>query len=188
MFARQQRSSGMLSIRVRHLCLRGCRAVASRSELTSPVGFRAVCTGVARTSGATQTAAPSFVPNSYFAFPYIPTTFTDTAACTSALDQCSSNYAACTSGLGEGWGGYGVTVVVPGGGGTTVAPTHATVPSASATSICSSLSTEACHNFQTAQCTDGSIVGSGNGAPRQTAACMAGMIAGFGLGILGGQM
>lgn len=82
-----------------------------------------------------------------------------------------------------------MTVVVPGGGGTTVEPTHATVPTASATSICSSLSSQACHDFQTAQCTDGSIAGSGNAAPRQTAAaCMAGVIAGLGLGIIGGQM
>ena len=151
------------------------------------MGFRAVCTGAANT-GATGTPAPSFVSNSYFAFPYIPTTFPDSEACTAAIDQCSRNYEACTSGLAGTGGGYGVTIVVPGVGGTTVAPTHATVPTASATSICSSLSSEACHDFQSSQCTDDSLVGSGNVAPRQTAACVAGVVAGIGLGIIGQHM
>lgn len=187
----------MLPFRVRypllHLLICICTEVGylPQDELTrcSLWNSRAVCTGAAgTTAGATPTTAVSFVPNSYFAFPYIPTTFPDSGACTSALGQCSENYAACTSGLAGARGGYGVTVVVPGGGGTTVAPTHATVPTASATSICSSLSSEACHDFQTAQCTDGSIAGSGNAAPRQTAACVAGVLAGLGLGILGGQI
>ncbi|KAI1638167.1 hypothetical protein F4809DRAFT_272401 [Biscogniauxia mediterranea] len=149
----------------------------------------ATCTGVAPT---TTTAAPSFVSNSYFSFPYIATSFPNTVACSSALSQCSRNYLACVTGLAGNGGGYGVTIVVPGGGGTTVAPTRATVPSATATSVCSSLSSEACYNIQTGVCaqagtTAGFTIGGANGAPRPTAACMAGVVAGVGMGLMGAQ-
>ncbi|KAI1503205.1 hypothetical protein F5X99DRAFT_118125 [Biscogniauxia marginata] len=149
----------------------------------------ATCTGVAPTG---TTAAPSFVSNSYFSFPYIPTSFANTVACSSALSQCSRNYLACVSGLGGASGGYGVTIVVPGGGGTTIAPTQATVPTATATSVCSSLSSEACYNLQSGICsqpgqTSGFTIGGGNNAPRPTAACVAGVIAGVGVGLMGGQ-
>ncbi|KAI0151948.1 hypothetical protein F4776DRAFT_658883 [Hypoxylon sp. NC0597] len=149
----------------------------------------ATCTGVAPTG---TTPAPSFVSNSYFSFPYIPTSFANSVACTSALNQCSRNYDACVSDLaGTAAGVYGVTIVVPGGGGTTVAATQGTaLPSATATSVCSSLSSEACYNLQSSQCTQagttgGFYIGTGNDAPRPTAACMAGVIAGVGLGLMG---
>ncbi|KAI0387302.1 hypothetical protein F5Y04DRAFT_239898 [Hypomontagnella monticulosa] len=152
----------------------------------------ATCTGVAP-SGPTQSV--SFVSNTYFQFPYIPTSFANSVACTSALDQCSRNYQACVTAIaGSGSGGYGVTIVVPGGGGTTVAPTQATgLPSATATSVCSSLSSQACYNLQDSQCTQagttqGFIIGTGNYAARPTAACVAGVIAGVGLGIVGGHI
>ncbi|KAH9887811.1 hypothetical protein F4778DRAFT_420956 [Xylariomycetidae sp. FL2044] len=151
----------------------------------------ATCTGVAPT--ATQTA--SYVSNSYFQFPYIPTSFANGAACTSALSQCSRNYAACVDGLtGDTGGGYGVTIVVPGGGGTTVAPSQTTFPQATATSICSSLSSEGCFDLRSGDCaqagtTSGFIVGDQTGgAARPTGACMAGVIAGVGLGLMGGQL
>ncbi|KAI1107672.1 hypothetical protein F4804DRAFT_296735 [Jackrogersella minutella] len=152
----------------------------------------ATCTGVAP-SGPTPSV--SFVSNTYFQFPYIQTSFANSVACTSALNQCSSNYVACVSDLaGTAGAGYGVTIVVPGGGGTTVAATTGTaLPSATATSVCSSLSSEACYNLQTSQCTQagetgGFIIGTGNAAPRPTAACMAGVIAGVGLGLMGGRL
>ncbi|KAI1415667.1 hypothetical protein F5Y13DRAFT_156530 [Hypoxylon sp. FL1857] len=145
----------------------------------------ATCTGVAPTG---TTPAASFVSNTYFSFPYIPTSFANSVACTSALNQCSSNYEACVSELaGTAGAGYGVTIVVPGGGGTTVAATQGTaLPSATATSVCSSLSSEACYNLQSSQCTQagttgGFYIGTGNDAARPTAACMAGVIAGVGL-------
>ncbi|KAL7628256.1 hypothetical protein AAE478_002455 [Parahypoxylon ruwenzoriense] len=149
----------------------------------------ATCTGVAPTG---PTPTPSFVSNSYFQFPYIPTSFPNQAACTSAISQCSRNYQACISGLSGGSGGvYGVTIVVPGGGGTTVAATEATIPAPTATSVCSSLSSEACYGLQSTQCTSigaasGFIIG--NYAARPTAACVAGIVAGVGLGIVGGHL
>ncbi|KAI0011261.1 hypothetical protein F4779DRAFT_235595 [Xylariaceae sp. FL0662B] len=150
----------------------------------------ATCTGVAPTGAS---ATPSFVSNTYFQFPYIPTSFANPAACTSALSQCARNYRACVSELGGSNPGYAVTIVVPGGGGTTVAATHATVPSATATSVCSSLSSEACYDLQSSQCaqagtTSGFVIGDGNHAARPTAACVAGVIAGVGLGLMGGHM
>ncbi|KAI2609790.1 uncharacterized protein GGS25DRAFT_486275 [Hypoxylon fragiforme] len=153
----------------------------------------ATCTGVAPT-GATPT--PSFVSNTYFQFPYIPTSFANSVACTSAVSQCSRNYQACVSGLADSSAGaaWGVTIVVPGGGGTTVAATQATgLPAATATSVCSSLSSEACYNLQSSQCTaagttGGFVIGTGNNAARPTAACVAGIVAGVGLGLMGGHI
>ncbi|KAI1081722.1 hypothetical protein F5B20DRAFT_579051 [Whalleya microplaca] len=150
----------------------------------------ATCTGVAPTGAA---GTPSFVSNTYFQFPYIPTSFANQAACTSALSQCARNYRACVSELGGANPGYAVTIVVPGGGGTTVAATHATVPTATATSVCSSLSSEACYDLQSTQCaqagtTAGFVIGEGNYARPTAAACVAGVIAGVGLGLVGGHM
>ncbi|KAI4870467.1 hypothetical protein F4820DRAFT_257410 [Hypoxylon rubiginosum] len=152
----------------------------------------ATCTGVAPT-GPTPTV--SYVSNTYFSFPYIQTSFANSVACSSALSQCSSNYQACVSGLGGGNGEvWGVTIVVPGGGGTTIAATAGTgLPSATATSVCSSLSSEACYNLQSSQCTQagttaGFVIGTGNHAARPTAACVAGVIAGVGIGLMGGHI
>ncbi|KAI1764053.1 hypothetical protein GGR53DRAFT_337678 [Hypoxylon sp. FL1150] len=152
----------------------------------------ATCTGVAPTG---TTPAVSYVSNTYFSFPYIQTSFANSVACSSALSQCSKNYQACTSALGGGSGEvWGVTIVVPGGGGTTVAATAGTgLPSATATSVCHSLSSEACYNLQSTQCTQagvtgGFVLGNGNHAARPTAACVAGVLAGVGIGLMGGQL
>ncbi|KAI1476176.1 hypothetical protein F4774DRAFT_394404 [Daldinia eschscholtzii] len=151
----------------------------------------ATCTGVAPT-GPTPTV--SYVSNTYFSFPYIPTSFANSVACTSALNQCSKNYASCVSGLGGGSAAYGVTIVVPGGGGTTVDATQATgLPAASATSVCSSLSSEACYNLHSAQCTQagttgGFVIGTGNAATRPAPVSIAAVIAGVGLSLIGGYI
>jgi hypothetical protein len=79
----------------------------------------------------------------------------------------------------------------------TVSPTVQSLGSASATSICSSLSSQACYNIQSSNCAqfgDGAggsfvISATGNGAAgaRPTMGCMAaaGVVAGMGLGIAG---
>ncbi|KAI1647789.1 uncharacterized protein F4817DRAFT_335948 [Daldinia loculata] len=151
----------------------------------------ATCTGVAPTG---PTPSVSYVSNTYFSFPYIPTSFANSVACTSALDQCSRNYASCVSGLGGSSAAYGVTIVVPGGGGTTIAATQATgLPAPSATSVCSSLSSEACYNLNSAQCTQagttgGFIIGTGNAAARPTAVSVVAIVAGIGLSLIGGYI
>lgn len=143
--------------------------------------YRDVCTGTAPATAPLPTAAASYVPNSYFPFPYAPATFHNSAACSSAVSQCSVNFAACMTDLQEG-NGYAVTIIVPGGGGTTVGAE--TSVGASATPICSSLSSVACSGLQSTQCAQ---YGTANMAalPRQTMACIVGVAAGLGAVVLG---
>lgn len=88
------------------------------------------------------------MPNPYFSFPYEPTTFTDKSACNSAVLACSKNYDTCVNQLQDG-NGYGVTINVPEGGGRTVDGGDAGLGTR-ATSICASLSSQAC--FETSKC------------------------------------
>ncbi|KAK8095318.1 uncharacterized protein PG998_001947 [Apiospora kogelbergensis] len=151
----------------------------------------AICTGTAPASQGTP--APSFVTNSLFNFPAIATSFSNQGACSHAWDSCSRNYDVCTSGLASGTGGFHVTIDVPGGGGTTVQPTHTTVPLESAKSVCSSLSSRACYNLQPSVCSQTGTaapfyVGTANAQPRQTPPPhIAGIMAGVGIGFLGAQ-
>lgn len=133
-----------------------------RPELTGICGLTAdiashlhsaVCTGTAPASEATAdpTRALSYVPNSYFSFPYAPTTFDDSGACSTASSACSRNYNLCLTNL-QGDNGYAVTIDVPGGGGTTIAGSVVNLDASSATSICSSLSTAACSEVEATSC------------------------------------
>jgi len=159
-------------------------------------------TGTATTTTTTNSAAATtttgsatYISNSYFPFPIIPTTYINSAACNSAYSACQANYAACTNDLQGNT--FGVTIVAPNGAGVTVAPTAQNLGVASATSICSSLSSEACFGiasdscaqFGTATTTGGSFIvgGTTNAAARPTIGCMAaaGVMAGVGLGIAG---
>ncbi|GAB1311204.1 Gpi-anchored protein [Madurella fahalii] len=159
-----------------------CALDANNNPACCPNG--AVCTGTAPASfvpPAPSTTAVSYVPNTYFSFPYIATYFANPGHCSAAVSQCNANHAACTSQLGGAGagGGYAVTIVVPGGGGTTVtAGASLTFDAASATSICNSLSSEACRGLQPTMCTlSGTTAGgfvfgteTGNAAARPTAA------------------
>lgn len=126
----------------------------------------------------TDGASVSYVANAYFPFPYIPTTYANSAACNSAYNACQTNYAACTANLAGN--AFGVTVIAPGGAGVTVAPTVVAVGAASATSICSSLSGQACYSIASDSCAvfgGGSFSnGDATGAaamPRATIGCFA---------------
>ncbi|KJZ71200.1 hypothetical protein HIM_09406 [Hirsutella minnesotensis 3608] len=127
-----------------------CAFDANQNPACCPAG--AVCTGTApATPGeATPTAPVSYVPNQYFSFPYAATTFGNSASCALAVQACSSNYAACLSGL-QGNGGYAVTINVPGGGGPTVGGALQNLGT-SATSVCSSLSSQACSKVEATKC------------------------------------
>ncbi|CZT41857.1 uncharacterized protein RSE6_01658 [Rhynchosporium secalis] len=151
----------------------------------------------------TITAAPagpvSYVPNAFFPFPYIPTTYANSALCNSAFQACQTNYAACTAALdgsspNQG-GGFGVTIVAP-NGGVTATPTMQNVGVASATSICSSLSAQGCYQIQSDNCAQfgtgtengfqaGITPGNGAARPRATGGCVAVgvMAAGLGMGM-----
>lgn len=152
-------------------------------------------TSTGATPTITNAAQVSYVQNGFFPFPYIPTTYSNSAACNSAFNDCQSNYAACTGALaGNGGSGFGVTIVAP-NGGVTAAPTIQSLGVASATSVCSSLSSAGCYGIVSANCAqfgsgtgDAFIAGNTkNAAPRATAGCYvrAGVMAGVGLGIAG---
>ena len=123
----------------------------------------AVCTGTvgggaaATTSPGSQTTAVQsaqitgtgggkIVSNAYYPFPYLPTNYPNAAVCTSSYSSCVKEYAKCTYSLESG--DSGVTVAGAGAGITR----QAAIPEPTAASICSSLSTEACHNLQLANC------------------------------------
>ncbi|POR35388.1 Uncharacterized protein TPAR_04391 [Tolypocladium paradoxum] len=136
-----------------------CALDAKNDPACCPSG--AVCTGTAPATPPAGGPTPvvSYVPNPYFSFPYAATTFGNSASCASAVKACSSNYNACVTGL-QGSGGYGVTIDVPGGGGTTVGGTARNL-GPSATSICSSLSSQACSKLEATKCES---FGTGSGA------------------------
>ncbi len=120
----------------------------------------------------------STVNNAFYPFPYIATTYTNAAACSSAYTRCQSDAASCTNALIGG--AQGVTISAPNGGATITA-----VPSlgqASASSVCSSLSQQACYGLQVQACQ--AFDGRGNVAP--TRAC-GGLAVGVGvaLGVAG---
>ncbi|KAI0391615.1 hypothetical protein F5Y17DRAFT_439793 [Xylariaceae sp. FL0594] len=164
-----------------------CALDAHQSAACCPA--EATCTGVAP---AKPTMTPTYVSNAYFPFPIVPTSFANPADCSSYLSDCHKNYDACVSGLAGGRAGYGVTIEVP--GATTVAQVQTSLPSATVTEVCSTLSLQACHGLSGGAChagTHGAIVvgtATNNAAPRPTAACMAGVIAGVGLGIINGHL
>ncbi|KAH8177734.1 hypothetical protein LIA77_02816 [Sarocladium implicatum] len=115
----------------------------------------AVCTGNAPSTAPTgrPTAAVSYVSNPYFSFPYIQTDFDNSRQCSSAVSACSENYDACLTRLQGGGDNLGVTIVVPGLGGTTV-DGGGTNLGPSATGVCSSLSSEACSEIDATQCSE----------------------------------
>jgi hypothetical protein len=169
-----------------------CATDAAGSPACCPSGD--VCTGTVPSTVETShpaTTAVSYVSNAYFPFPFAPTYFANHGDCSAAVSECSANYVACTSDLeGQGLsaatangGNFAVTIVVPGGttviGGDVVATTSGhpattgaitTYPTATATSICSSLSSEAsCGSLSLSLCTlEATTVsgfGFGNAAP-----------------------
>ena len=156
-------------------------------------------------STAAPTAAPSasishaisgtsMVPNSYYPYPVLPTTFAGADDCSSSYTACQAESAKCT-GFIEGGGGYGVTVAGQGG---IITQQGAMVP-ASAEAICSSLSMEACHGLNVGMCSTlggaakstpggnfvvGSQTSSGGAAPTKCAV-MYGVGLGMAVGIAG---
>lgn len=131
-----------------------------------------------QTSGADT--AHSTVQNQFYPFPFIPTTYTNAAACSSAYTSCQSDAASCTAALANG--AQGVTVSAPNGGVTiTAVPSLGT---ASAQSICQSLSSLGCYGLTVEACArfDGGV--QGNAALRERCAGYM-MTAGVAVGIAG---
>lgn len=111
---------------------------------------------VQQTNGA---SAGSTVQNQFYPFPYIATTYTNAAACSSAYTSCQGDAAKCTAALESG--AQGVTISAPNGGATITA--IPSVGSQSAQSICASLSSAACYQLNVQACTsfDGNVAGNG---------------------------
>lgn len=155
------------------IILGGTTTSSITSATTSPT-ITSLTTGVA--------GGGSTVPNNYYPFVYIPTSYANAALCTSAYSSCQSASTSCFASLA---GANGVTVSGL-GGGITVSGVSGTVLS-SASSICSSLSAQGCYNLQQSQCSifgtasaattgtttttsaSGGFVQVGNHGPRQTA-------------------
>lgn len=97
------------------------------------------------TAADSETSTASTVPGAY-PFIYVPTSFSNPAACSSYYSLCQSEYTQCT---GDLLGRYQVTVGGSGGAGVTVEAVTAT---SQATSICSSLSAKACHGLGLSYC------------------------------------
>jgi hypothetical protein len=140
-------------------------------------------TGGSQTSGA---SSRSYVPNPYYpAFPYIPTTYQNAAACSSAYTTCQSDFASCTSYLGGSAGAHGVTVSAPNGGVTVAGPTTTYAPSF-ATAVCSSISSQGCFGLVVEACGNfGTGGGSQGAAPRCTGVLKYGAGVGVAVGLAG---
>ncbi|KIX04907.1 uncharacterized protein Z518_05778 [Rhinocladiella mackenziei CBS 650.93] len=124
----------------------------SSTTATSFPGFTSETTGVA--------GGGSTVPNNFYPFIYIPTSYANADLCSTAYSSCQTASTSCFVSLA---GANGVTVSGL-GGGITVQGASGTIIS-SASSICSSLSAQGCYNLQETQC---SIFGSGSGVTPTT--------------------
>lgn len=158
----------------------GTTVIGGVVTITSTAG--ATATGTTALTAPVTITAGSVVANNYYAYPYILTTYANSAACASAYAFCQSESTSCYNQLA---GQNGVTVSnALGSGGTTVQAVTGLVQS-SASSICSSLSLTACYGLQSTQC---AVFGSTGATTRNRAektACP-GMryVAGAGLGAM----
>ncbi|KAJ5086611.1 hypothetical protein NUU61_007918 [Penicillium alfredii] len=136
-------------------CPTGAKCTGSLTSATTATGatgatgssfmFPQTATATTTAPGAGSDTTGSTMSGAY-PFVYVPTSFANPATCSSYFSQCQSEYQQCTGVL---MGRYGVTVGGPGGAGTTV---EAITASTQATSICSSLSVDACHGLQLGYC------------------------------------
>ncbi|KAJ5544916.1 hypothetical protein N7535_006698 [Penicillium sp. DV-2018c] len=106
--------------------------------------FPNTATATATTDGGAASITGSTLDGAY-PFVVLPTAFKNPESCSSYYSLCQSEYHQCTGAL---LGRYGVTIGGPGAGKTVQAITAA----AQATSICSSLSVEACHGLYLGYC------------------------------------
>lgn len=137
----------------------------------------------ASTTAPSVTGSPGSTLSGAYPFVYVPTTFTDASTCSSYYSRCQSDYSQCTGAL---MGRYGVTVGGNGGAGTTVEAITAT---SQATSICSSLSVEACHGLGLGYCgtvkTGTAHEASGNAAVPRRASSLHDLVLGLAVGVAG---
>lgn len=148
-------------------------SLASASSSTTPF----VLGGTTTTSAATFAQGYSTVPNQYYPFILIPTSYPNSQSCLDAYTACQSASTACFNSLN---GQNGVTISGIGTQGLTQPGITATLASG-ASSICSSLSQQGCYGIQSTQCsqfgsagataTTGFVGVAGNGAYPAAARC-----------------
>jgi hypothetical protein len=97
--------------------------------------------------GAAVTA--NVIANAYYPFKVIPTTYVDAAACSAAWTGCQTDMTRCTSYLGGGVVGGGVTISAP---NYVSLRATTTMPMPAASSICASLSQQACSGLMVSAC------------------------------------
>lgn len=152
--------------------------LASGASSTTPF----VLGGTTTTSAqATFTQGYSTVPNAYYPFILIPTSYSNSQLCLNAYTACQSASTACFNSLN---GQNGVTISGIGTQGLTQPGITGTI-AAGASSICSSLSQEGCYGIQSTQCsqfgsagataTTGFVGVAGNGAHPAVARCTGAM-------------
>ncbi|KAI9814380.1 MAG: hypothetical protein M1827_003236 [Pycnora praestabilis] len=132
----------------------GTTTVAATSPTSGPAMLGTTTTTtegfvVAATTTPAAGAAPgSTIANAPFPFVFLPTTYTNAAECSSYYSSCQTEYSSCAASLG----GHVNGVTVSGAGvGITVAGATATA-TVDASSVCSSLSAQACYGLQLSQC------------------------------------
>ncbi|KGO78562.1 hypothetical protein PITC_067710 [Penicillium italicum] len=157
--------------------LTGTRTVGTGTAFMFPSGTTATTTdsGAAYNTGSTLDGAYPFV--------VVPTAFNNPEACSSYYSVCQSEYTQCT---GDLMGRYGVTIGGPGEGKTVQAITAAS----QATSICSSLSAEACHGINLGYCSGvathtGSAEVNGNDASPVRMSSLHDLVFGLAVGVAG---
>jgi hypothetical protein len=148
-------------------------------------------TGTASGTQQTSDASRSYVNNPYFPYAYIPTTYANAAACSSAYTTCNADYSSCSSYLAGAAGAHGVTVSVSGGGGTTVVASVAPTTYAAdvASSVCASLSGSACYGLTVEACAAfGSATVTSSGVAAAARCTGVKYAAGIGMGVAMGAM
>jgi hypothetical protein len=134
-------------------------------------------------SGASSYIA-STVSNPFYPFPFIPTTYINAAACSSAYTSCQNDASSCSVALASGVAG--VTISAPNGGATVTA--IASLGPESAASVCASLSATACYGLQVAACQAFGTQVPDTGAANSGRGCgMYGVGVGVVMGVVGGM-
>lgn len=154
------------------------------AQCTGTIGAGAVIATATSLPTAVSAASPtitggagSIVPNGFFPFPYLPTTYPNAAVCSSSFSSCQTEFQRCTSQLVAGDNGLTVSGIGPG------ITREAALLSTSAASICSSLSVKACYNLQLTNCPMYGTA-AGNGGTFEAAGAAPTLCAGvYGVGI-----
>lgn len=152
------------------------------AETGSSFMFPSGATATTTAAGSEASITGSTVSGAY-PFVYVPTSFSNAATCSSYYSLCQSEYAQCTGAL---LGRYQVTVGGAGGAGVTV---EAVTAASQATSICSSLSAEACHGLSLNYCASVETAtahdASGNAAMSGRTSSLQDLVFGLAVGVAG---